>query len=277
MPPFGGFVSEWFTFEALLQGFRLTRRVARSCSWRSPPPCSPSPPASACSPSPSSSAASSSAAPAPRSPTSASPAPAAGVLALAARRPLPRRRRPLGDPLDRPRPPRDRSASTRPAATIHFPLVLGPVYRNFSVLAPTWLAIGIPAFAVTSALLVRLLLRPPVRRAPSGSPAPHPTSRSCSTRPTATPTRSGSSSRSALPLPPHPRTDPRHPADSSSRCAPASRRRSRPTSTARSHEPRLALSDHARRLQSGRSAPTCSTSSIVLIAALALIPALHNR
>jgi len=29
MPPLGGFVSEWFTFEALLQGFRLHTLLAR--------------------------------------------------------------------------------------------------------------------------------------------------------------------------------------------------------------------------------------------------------
>jgi hydrogenase-4 component B len=46
------------------------------------------------------------------------------------------------------------------------PLVLGPVYENFSVLAPTWLAIALPAYAVATALLVGLL-RSPVRRAPA--------------------------------------------------------------------------------------------------------------
>jgi formate hydrogenlyase subunit 3/multisubunit Na+/H+ antiporter MnhD subunit len=54
------------------------------------------------------------------------------------------------------------------------PLVLGPVYHDFSVLAPTWLAIVLPAYAVLLALLTRALLRPAVRRAPvwvSGSAA----------------------------------------------------------------------------------------------------------
>lgn len=60
-------------------------------------------------------------------------------------------------------------------STVKFPLVLGPVYRGFSVLSPTWLAAGIPAFALTTALAVRSLLRPSVRRAPvwlSGTAAP---------------------------------------------------------------------------------------------------------
>ncbi len=50
--------------------------------------------------------------------------------------------------------------------TISDPLVLGPVYPNFSVLAPTWLALAIPTFLIAAAILVRLLLRPKVRRAP---------------------------------------------------------------------------------------------------------------
>jgi hydrogenase-4 component B len=50
-------------------------------------------------------------------------------------------------------------------AAISHPLVLGPVYADFSVLAPTWLAIALPSFALVAAALVRAL-RPPVRRAP---------------------------------------------------------------------------------------------------------------
>jgi hypothetical protein len=57
-------------------------------------------------------------------------------------------------------------SARRTKTTIKFPLVLGPVYRNFSVLSPTWLAVGIPTFLIVSAVLVRVVLRPPVRRAP---------------------------------------------------------------------------------------------------------------
>jgi hydrogenase-4 component B len=52
-------------------------------------------------------------------------------------------------------------------ATISHPLVLGPVYEHFSVLAPTWLAIALPAYAILTALIVALVLRPQVRRAPA--------------------------------------------------------------------------------------------------------------
>ena len=51
-------------------------------------------------------------------------------------------------------------------STISHPLVLGPVYPHFSVLAPTWLSIAIPTFVLVAAFAVRALLRPPVRTAP---------------------------------------------------------------------------------------------------------------
>ncbi|MGH3049898.1 MAG: hypothetical protein ACRDLK_07050, partial [Gaiellaceae bacterium] len=46
------------------------------------------------------------------------------------------------------------------------PLVLGPVFPNFSVLAPTWLAVALGGFALLTVVLVRVLARPRVRRAP---------------------------------------------------------------------------------------------------------------
>jgi hydrogenase-4 component B len=45
-------------------------------------------------------------------------------------------------------------------------LVLGPVYENFSVLAPTWLALALSAYVLATALLLSALLRQPRRRAP---------------------------------------------------------------------------------------------------------------
>jgi hydrogenase-4 component B len=165
LPPFGGFVSEWFTFEALLQGFRLHQTFARLVM-----------------------------------------ALGAALLALTAGIALLAFARLFGGvflgrartALDGVREPRGFLVGFAPLAvallglgavapweirwlgrglagllgfdlagsTIHFPLVLGPVYRNFSVLAPTWLALGIPAFLVAAAVLVRVLLRPQVRRAP---------------------------------------------------------------------------------------------------------------
>ena len=50
---------------------------------------------------------------------------------------------------------------------ITHPLVLGPVYAKFSVLAPTWLAVALPAYGIATALLVAVLLRPRARRAPA--------------------------------------------------------------------------------------------------------------
>jgi hydrogenase-4 component B len=164
MPPFGGFVSEWFTFEALLQGFRLDSTLARLVM-----------------------------------------ALGAAILALTAGIGLLAFARLFGGVfLGRPRSDRTPGRDARPSlgfallvaltavlgaiapweirwlgqglagvlgfnlahTTIHFPLVLGPVYPGFSVLAPTWLALAIPTFLITAAVLVRVILRPPVRRAP---------------------------------------------------------------------------------------------------------------
>jgi hydrogenase-4 component B len=60
-------------------------------------------------------------------------------------------------------------------AAITHPLTLGPVFGGFSVLAPTWLALVLPACALLAAGYTRVRLRPTVRRAPvwvAGSDAP---------------------------------------------------------------------------------------------------------
>jgi hydrogenase-4 component B len=166
VPPFGGFVSEWFTLEALLQAFRLDDTLARLLF-----------------------------------------ALAAALLALTAglgllafaklfgtvflghARSLLGRLEEAGTPIAgfaaltlatgalgvlAPWEIRwlGRGLSSLlgfdPARTaISHPIVLGPVYRKFSVLAPTWLAIALPAYAAATALLVALLLRPRTRRAPA--------------------------------------------------------------------------------------------------------------
>jgi hydrogenase-4 component B len=164
IPPFGGFVSEWLTFEALLQGFRLESTVSLLLM----------------------------------SLGAALLALTAGLALLAfakvfgtvflgRARGAPGAREPadLGVGLLAlavvtlalgPAAPWEVRWVGRglqdvvgfdlgPAAVTH-PLVLGPVFRDFSVLAPTWLAIVIPAYAVLAAVLVRALLRPAVRRAP---------------------------------------------------------------------------------------------------------------
>ena len=164
VPPLGGFVSEWFVFEALLQGFRLPELLSRLlCAL------------------------------------------AAAMLALtaglgllafaklfgfsflgAARQPLARARG-LAAPvsivtlgtvvlvLGTVAPWEIHALGSGlagvlgfdPAAeTISHPLTLGPVFRDFSVLAPTWLSIVLPVYALLAAAFVRVRLRPPVRRAP---------------------------------------------------------------------------------------------------------------
>jgi len=44
--------------------------------------------------------------------------------------------------------------------------VLGPVFRNFSVLAPTWLSIALPAYAALAFVVVRAMRGRSVRSAP---------------------------------------------------------------------------------------------------------------
>jgi hydrogenase-4 component B len=166
IPPFGGFVSEWFTLEALLQAFRLDDAVARLLL-----------------------------------------ALAAALLALTAGLALLAFAKVYGtvflgrarSSLAVIREPHPRAlgyvllAVTTAAlgvlapweirwlgqgleslvgfdlahGALSDPLVLGPVYEDFSVLAPTWLAIALPGYALATALLVATLLRPKVRRAPA--------------------------------------------------------------------------------------------------------------
>lgn len=274
MPPFGGFVSEWFTFEALLQSFRLDSTIAQLIM-----------------------------------------ALAAAILALTAGIGLLAfaklyggiflgRARTLVDRLREPGPSlgilalsafalvlgaiapweirwlghglHDTLGFDPAGSTISFPLVLGPVYRHFSVLAPTWLAIGIPAFVLTSALLVRILLRPPVRRAPvwlSGT-APEVAVVQYTPDSYANPIRVVLSSvyRFRRTLAPIPGTEP-----------PLRELRTEITPAFEAYLYRpltragLRLSGQARRLQSGRLGTYLLYILVVLVVALALIPALHNR
>jgi hydrogenase-4 component B len=174
VPPFAGFVSEWLTFEALLQGFRLQSTVARLLMAL----------------------------------TAALLALTAGLALLAFAKLFGSvflgRTRSLLDTVHEPADfgsglillavlaaglgaaapweIRLLGRGLRPLlgfdlgpATISHPLVLGPVFAKFSVLAPTWLSIVIPSYALLTALIVRALLRPRVRRAPvwlSGSAPP---------------------------------------------------------------------------------------------------------
>ncbi len=163
LPPFGGFVSEWFTLEALLQGFRVDNALARLVMALA----------------------------------AAALALTAGLGLLAfaklfgsvvlgrARSLLPRPVEP-GLPLGlallaacalllgpvAPWEIRLLGTALTPAlgfdpatTAVSHPLVLGPVYPGFSVLAPTWLSIALPSFAIAAAVVVRLARRSPVRRA----------------------------------------------------------------------------------------------------------------
>lgn len=165
MPPLGGFVSEWFTLEALLQGFRLGSTTAQLIMALG----------------------------------GAMLALTAGIGLLAFARAFggiflgrPRSVLPRLTPLRRPdlgfatlaaiclglgavapweihligRGLQDLLGFDLSTSTISHPLVLGPVYPHFSVLAPTWLAVGIPTFILAAAFAVRASLRPPVRTAP---------------------------------------------------------------------------------------------------------------
>ncbi|MHB8658471.1 MAG: hypothetical protein ACYC91_11045 [Solirubrobacteraceae bacterium] len=165
IPPLGGIVSEWFTFESLLQGFRMPTLLSRLlCAL-----------------------------------AAAALALTAGIGLLAfakyysftflgrardklatAREPS---RRPIGLALlgivilflgtVAPWEIHALGSGLRgllgfdaATGTISHPLVLGPVFANFSVLAPTWLSITLPTYALAAVALSRAGGRGRVRRAP---------------------------------------------------------------------------------------------------------------
>lgn len=179
IPPLGGFVSEWFTFEALLQGFRMPTLFSRLlCALAA---------------------------------AALALTAGLGLLAFAKfysgmflgqpRRLLEQVREPTRWPagtvglgavllfLGTVAPWEIHAISSGLAATlglnlarttISHPLVLTPVFKGFSVLAPTWLSIVLPVYALLAIVAVRLLRgravrSQPVRRAPvwvTGSGAP---------------------------------------------------------------------------------------------------------
>ncbi len=273
MPPFAGFVSEWFTFEALLQGFRLHGTLVRLVM-----------------------------------------ALGAAMLALTAGIGLLAFARLFGGVfLGRPRGSHRPSRDARPSlgfallalvvlglgavapweirwlgrglsdlvgfdlahTTLSDPLVLGPVYPGFSVLAPTWLAVAIPGFLVISAVLVRVILRPPVRRAPvwiSGT-APETARVQYTPAAYANPIRvvlagAYGFQRTLEPIP----NDTNQRRRLISRSVPAFERYLYQPLTRTG----LWLSGGARRLQSGRLSLYLLYVLIVLIAVLALIPTLKD-
>jgi formate hydrogenlyase subunit 3/multisubunit Na+/H+ antiporter MnhD subunit len=173
IPPLSGFVSEWFTFEALLQGFRMPTLLSQLlCAL---------------------------------SAAALALTAGLGLLAFAKyygfiflgprrgeqpTRSIPRLRLSVLLPgvvllfLGAAAPWEIRALGTGlrpllgfdPASTvISHPLVLGPVFQKFSVLAPTWLTIVLPAYALLAYALTRTTNRRGVRREPvwvTGSAAP---------------------------------------------------------------------------------------------------------
>ena len=170
IPPLGGFVSEWFTFEALLQGFRMPTLLSRLlCGLAA---------------------------------AALALTAGLGLLAFAkfysfiflgpTRGRLGRVREPTRWPAGLvglgiillflgPVAPWEIHAIGSALApvlglnlastTISHPLVLTPVFTGFSVLAPTWLSITLPAYALLTAGAARAMrgrspARQPVRRAP---------------------------------------------------------------------------------------------------------------
>jgi len=179
IPPLGGFVSEWFTFEALLQGFRMPTLLSRLlCALAA---------------------------------AALALTAGLGLLAFAKfysaiflgaqRTPLNRVREPSRWPsgilglgvvllfLGTVAPWEIHAIGAGlqglldfnlASTTISHPLVLTPVFTGFSVLAPTWLSIVLPAYALLAIGVVRAtrgrsVRSRPVRRAPvwvTGSGAP---------------------------------------------------------------------------------------------------------
>jgi hydrogenase-4 component B len=164
VPPLGGFVSEWFTFEALLQGFRMPTLLSRLlCALAAAalaftaglgllafakyygfiflgPARAKLPPVT-------------------RRASSSLSLVALGVLVMFLGTAAPWEIHALGSGMTA-------ALGFDPAdAVISHPLVLGPVFANFSVLAPTWLMIVIPAYATLAFLIGWSQRRRPPRRA----------------------------------------------------------------------------------------------------------------
>jgi hydrogenase-4 component B len=167
IPPLGGFVSEWFTFEALLQGFRMPSLLSQLL-------CALAAAALAFTAGiallafakyygfaflgPNRSDALTPARPEHRTRDLSLWIPGLILLVLGAIAPW--EIKAIGRGLTS-------TLGLDPAATvISHPLVLGPVFEHFSVLAPTWLTLVLPAYALLAYLIARTVGRRRVRRAP---------------------------------------------------------------------------------------------------------------
>jgi formate hydrogenlyase subunit 3/multisubunit Na+/H+ antiporter MnhD subunit len=164
IPPLGGFVSEWFTFEALLQGFRMQTLLSRLL-------CALAAAALAFTAGLGLLAfakyygfiflgrARDAAGRLGEVGSSVSIA-TLGVIILFLGTVAPWEVHALGSGLQ------SLLGFNAAAAVISHPLVLGPVFANFSVLAPTWLMVVLPAYSMLAALVVMASRRRGTRRAP---------------------------------------------------------------------------------------------------------------
>ncbi len=160
-------------------------------------------------------------------------------------------------------------------AVISHPLVLGPVFANFSVLAPTWLMIVLPAYALLALLIAAAVRAPTARRAPvwvTGSGAQLAAVQyrpSAYSNPMRVILRGPLGYRSRLIAPPA--AEPDQPSALQRTVVDAIARYLYSPLTALA----LAASGQIRRLQSGRLSSYLLYMLIALILALALIPILH--
>jgi formate hydrogenlyase subunit 3/multisubunit Na+/H+ antiporter MnhD subunit len=165
IPPLGGFVSEWFTFEALLQGFRMPTLLARLL-------CALAAAALAFTAGLGllafakyygfvflGRAREATAQLGEMAGSSVSLA-TLGVIILFLGAVAPWEIHVLGSGLQ------SLLGFNAATAVISHPLVLGPVFANFSVLAPTWLMIVLPAYSMLAVLIVTASRRHGTRRAP---------------------------------------------------------------------------------------------------------------
>jgi hydrogenase-4 component B len=171
IPPLGGFVSEWFTFEALLQGFRMPTLLSRLL-------CALAAAALALTAGlgllafakfysfiflgPSRATSNDQAAEPSRWPVGLI---SLGVVLVFLGTVAPWEIHAIGSALQ------SALGLNLAATSISHPLVLTPVFVGFSVLDPTWLSVTIPVYVILCLVVVRLtrgrsVRRAPVRRAP---------------------------------------------------------------------------------------------------------------
>ena len=274
VPPLGGFVSEWFTFEALLQGFRMPTLLSRLL-------CALAAAALAFTAGlgllafakyygfiflgrarttlPTLSG---------RTPSSISMV-ALGIIVLFLGTVAPWEIDALGSGL------RALLGFDPAHAVISHPLVLGPVFANFSVLAPTWLTIVIPSYASLALVIAVATRRRRARRAPVWVTGSGADLAAVQYRPSAY----SNPMRVILrgPLGYRSQLAPRGDADTDRR--PVLQRTVVPAIDRFIYQPLIALalagSERTRRLQSGRLSMYLLYMLVALILALALIPVLH--